>query len=123
MQWWLLCLSSSAGVDGGAWDHLYPGDGQVKSAVSCSCMPHSLLSWKILVSLLNLSASARSSTNHPCLPQGDLHHWFQHHWWWSQSPSDQNQEPGEVSTDLKFMLMLCLSRAGPSLVQRLLSYL
>ncbi|XP_062353421.1 V-type proton ATPase 21 kDa proteolipid subunit c'' isoform X3 [Cinclus cinclus] len=26
---------------------------------------------------------------------GDLHHRFQHHWWWSQSPADQNKESGE----------------------------
>lgn len=123
VQWWLLCPSSSVGVGGGAWDHLYPGGGQAKSAVSPSCMPNSLLSWKILVSLLNPSASARPSTNHPCLPQGDLHHRFQHHWWWSQSPSDQNQEPGQVSTDLGLVFMPCLSSAGSSPVQRLLSCL
>lgn len=120
MQWWLLCLGSSAGVGDGAWDHLYPGGGRTKSTLYPSCMPDSLLSWKILVSLLNPPVSA---TNHPCLPQGDLHHGLQHHRWWSQGPSDQNQEPGQVSTDLGLVLMPCLSGAGPSLVQRLLSYL
>jgi len=79
-------------------------DGQAKSVVFPSCMPNSLLSQKILISLLN--PSARPSTNHPCLPQGDLHHGLQHHRWRSQSASDQNQEPGQVSTDLVSVFML-----------------
>ena len=97
------------------------GKGQAELAMFHSCMPNSLLSQKILVFLLSPSVCARPSTNHPCLSQGDLHHRLQHHRWWSQSPSDQNQEPGQVSADLE--LMLCLGRVGPSVVWRLLSCL
>lgn len=105
VQWLLMCLSSSAGVGGRACDHLCPRGGQAESTVSPSCMPNSLPSWKILISLLNSSASTRPSTNCSCLPQGDLHHRLQHHWWWSQSPSYQNQEPGQVSANLRLVLV------------------
>lgn len=113
--------SSSAGIGGSAWDSWGPREGQAELAMFHSCMPNSLLSQKILVFLLSPSVCARPSTNHPCLSQGDLHHRLQHHRWWSQSPSDQNQEPGQVSADLE--LMLCLGRVGPSVVWRLLSCL
>lgn len=47
--------------------------------------------------MLNLSQSISFS------PQGNLHHWLQHHRWWCEGSTDQNQEFGQVQHRLPLL--------------------